>query len=56
MSNLFRIGIDRIKGRIYFPNCSFSSRFNILPDGFLGSLSEIKIFFGHLNPARRSLQ
>jgi hypothetical protein len=27
-----------------------------LPDGFLGSLSEIKIFFGHLNPARRSLQ
>ncbi len=42
--------------RIYVLNFSFSSRFKIFPDGFLGSLSAMTTFLGHLNPASFSLQ
>ena len=40
----------------YFAYRFFSSRLSIFPDGFFGSLSRMMIFFGHLNPAKRSLQ
>jgi len=41
---------------LYFPSSSLSSRFRILPEGFLGRFSAMTIFLGHLNPARCSLQ
>src|ERR1035437_3147127 len=44
----------------YFRNhalyVSLSSLFKIFPDGFLGSLSAINTFFGHLNAASLFLQ